>query len=481
MDEARPAGCDLHWHPMREPLDIIMLTFNRLEHLVSTVEALEARTSEPYRLTIVDNASGADVRNWLADNRQRFHQVILRPTNEHLPAFQHGIAATTSDPYLLAEPDLIVPDLDPSWLSRLQGLLDEHPDFGLIGLGLDPANRPAVLGPEEIDPGSVVGEHIVEGNLGMWFQMIRRDALRVPYELDAQACEAIRSAGYRVGWTRTMRAYHLGWDDYKRYPGHLASKSPSTHKAYPHYREIELIDRPPTLSELATAGPVVAATRDAGVPDAAVLELSWTGPAVAAAVPGALGIEHAERGELALEPGAAGAVVLLDPPPQHARELLELAFAAAADTVVAVGELPTFGGALAPDLAPDGWAGHERPATAEVPLALAAGADADPALADRLGFRTLDEREHWLALFAAGAFGSGTRRMWVWRRADPLPLPASVRLSDALRARVWQGTRPPVAPPPRATVAARVRGKVRRVALRRRVRAASVAAGSPRD
>jgi hypothetical protein len=459
---------------MAGPVDIVMLTYNRLDHLVATVDALEARTPEPYRLTIVDNASGADVRSWLADNRHRFHQVILRPENEHLPAFQHGIAATTSDPFLLAEPDLIVPELEPSWLSRLRAVFDANPDFGLVGMGLEPGNRPPVLGPEVIEPSACVGEDLVEGNLGIWFQMIRRDALLVPYQLDAQACEAVRSAGYRVGWTRSLRAYHLGWDDYKLHPGHLASKSPKTHKAYPHYRELELVGRPPRLAELAEAAPVLRATREAGVPDASVLELFWSGPAVAAAVPDATGVEAPPPPALSLAPGAAGAVALIDPPAADAETLLAAAFRTAADTVVALAPLPTFGGRLAPDLAPAGWSGRELPGPGEVPVALARSADADPALADRLGYRALEDREHWLALFAAGAFGAGPRRLWVWRRDEPLEVPPVVSLAGSGLS-PWRGELPAIAAPPRATLTARVRGRAERVLLRRRVRAARAA------
>jgi GT2 family glycosyltransferase len=453
-----------------EPIDIVLLTFNRLDYLIETVDALEARTREPYRLTIVDNASGADVRTWLAENRHRFHQIILRPANEHLPAFQHGIEATTSDPYILAEPDLIVPDLEPCWLGRLRGVLDAHPDFGIVGMGLDEGNRPSVLGPEEIDPATVVDGDLVEGNLGMWFQMIRREALVVPYELDAQACEAVRSAGYRVGWTHSLRAWHLGWDDYKRHPGHLASKHPKANKAYSHYREIELIERPPTLAELANAGPIVAQTRAAGVPDAAVLELSWSGPAVAAALSDSVGIEAPEHVELA--PGAAGAVALVDPPADRADALLASAFRAAAGVVVALAPISTFGGRFADDLAPDDWTGRELPGPAAVPLALAAAGDGDAALQEHLGYRTLDERDHWLAVFAAGAFGNGARRLWVWERDAPLPMPAAVHLDDALRRQRWQGRRPEVTQPPRRTLATRVRGRLERAILRRRVRAA---------
>jgi glycosyl transferase family 2 len=457
---------------MNGPIDIVMLTYNRLDHLVATVAALEAQTREPYRLTIVDNASGADVRSWLAANRHRFHQIIPRATNEHLPAFQHGIDATTSNPFILCEPDLIVPELEGKcWLGRMLALMDEHPDFGIIGMGLQPVNRPSVLGPEVIDPATRVGKHIVEGNLGMWFQTIRREALVVRYELDAQACEAVRVAGYRVGWTDTLRSYHLGWDDYKLHPGHLASKNPRTHKAYSHYREIELIERPPTLTELANAGPVLGLTRAAEIPDASVLELAWSAPAVAAAAKGAVGVETPDPGPLPLAEGSAGAVVLMDPPAAAAGPALAEAFRVAAHTVVALAPLAAFAGRLPADLAPAGWSGDEAAGPADVPLALAAAADADPALADKLGYKTLEERENWLQVFAAGAFGDGNRRLFVWRRTEPLEIPPAV-IHDPATLAVWKGQAPEVAPPPTMSFAGRVQRRLRRELLHRRVRAA---------
>ena len=459
---------------MNGPIDIVMLVYNRLDHLITTVESIEANTPEPYRLTVVDNASGADVRAWLGENRHRFHQIIPRATNEHLPAFQHGIEATTSNPFILTEPDLILPELEPSWLSRQLALMERHPDFGIIGMGLEPVNRPSVLGPEVIEPETRVGDDLVEGNLGMWFQMIRREALLVPYELDAQACQAVREAGYRVGWTHTLRAYHLGWDDYKLHPGHLASKSPKLNKAYPHYREIELIGRPPKLVELANAAPVLAATRANGIPDASVLELTWSAPAVAAAVKDAIGVDAPAPGPLPVGAAAAGAVVLVDPPAELAGAALEDAFRIAADTVVALAPLTAFGGRLPVELAPAGWTGTEAAGPAEVPLALAHAADEDPELADRLGYRTLEERDHWLAVFAAGAFGAGNRRLFIWRRSEPLAVPPAV-IHDPATLPVWKGEAPSVAPPPQLSFAGRVARRLRHEYLRRRVRRAAQA------
>src|SRR5258708_7844465 len=112
-----------------------MLTHNRLAHLEATVDALEARTRAPYRLTIVDN------------------EMVERP-------------------------------------------------------------------------------------VGSVFCLIRRAALNAPYVTDYETCLSVARAGYRYGWSYDVRAYHLGWDDYKLYPAHLASKL-----EHGGYREVELIER----------------------------------------------------------------------------------------------------------------------------------------------------------------------------------------------------------------------------------------------
>ena len=426
------------------PTDIIILTHNRLDHLIATVEALEERTPEAIRITIVDNASAPELRNWLAANRDRFHKVILRPTNEHVAAFQHGIDATTSDPYIVTDPDIVVPELEPSWLARLHDLMDRHPDFGLIGVGLDQVNRPPVLAPEEIDPASVIDGEIVEAGVGTVMQMIRRNALLTPYLTDWQTCTSVRRAGRRVGWAKDIRGLHLGWDDYRLHPAHLASK----HLSYGVYREMELLERPPSLSELALAAPAVAVTREHGIPDAAVLELTWSDPAVGAAVPAAVCLQRPDPGSLPLDDDAAGAVVLIDPPAGHGAALVQEASRVASSLVVAIAALDAFEGLTASDLAPAGWTGHERPGPGDVPLALAQSADDDPAIAGRLGPATLQDREQWLRLFAQGAFGSGSRRLWVWRPEQPAAAPDAVRL-DPSRVQPWQPTAAPVPAAPR--------------------------------
>lgn len=458
---------------MTEPVDIIMLTHNRLDHLVATVDALEARTRSPYRLTIVDNASGPEVRNWLARHRERFHQLVLLDHNEFLTALNHGIAATTSDPFMVTDPDLVVPDLDPCWLTRMRDAMERRPDFGLIGIGLDQGNLPPVQAPESIDPSEIVDGEIVERPVGSVFTLIRRDALRSSYLTDWATCQSVARAGYRYGWMLDVRAVHLGWDDFRLHPGHLAGKL-----IHGEYREVQLIERAPTLAELAMAGPILARTRELGIPDTAVLELTWSAPAVAASAPSAVAVVDLPSAVVPVEDGGAGAVVLVDPPADRATELVHDACRVAGRAVIAVAPLATFAARTAAELAPAGWRGREAHGPGDVPLELAARAGRDEDLSGMLGVRTIDDRERWLALFAAGAFGVASRRLWIFEPERPGPMRLDVAL-DPARVQPWRARATPPLPPRRSLVT-RLQGRLQRetrVALElARIRTAGVRA-----
>jgi len=445
-----------------QPTDIVILTHNRLDHLEVMIDALEERTTAPFQITIVDNASGPEVRNWLQANRSRFHQLILLEENLYPgssgPALQIGIDATTSSPVVVTDPDLVVPELDgPCWLTQMLDILERHPDFGILGIGLDQSNLPPVAPPENLSPEEILDDEIVLGPVGSILTFVRRDALKSYYD-DWRACESVARAGYRFGWALNIRAFHLGWDDYKLHPGHLASKR----RYGGDYLEVNLIARAPSLGELAVAGPIVAETRRAGVPDAAVLELAWTEtPAVGASVPEAVAVHNLEGDELPFEDGAAGAVVLLDPPRERAAQLVREACRVACGPVIALAPLETFGGEPADALSPSGRRGREQAGPGELPLQFATTADAA-----EFEKKTLDDRERWLELFALGAFGPSDRRLWVWEPVEPQPLPAEVNV-DPSRVTLWEA----VAPPP----GRKLRPKRERVADKAR-QAARVAA-----
>ena len=423
---------------MQEPTDIVILSHNRLDHLVRTVDALETRTTAPFTITIVDNASGPEVRNWLHENRARIHQLILLDENLYPgssgPALQIGIDATTSDPVVVTDPDLVVPDLTPCWLTQMLGILDRHPDFGILGVGLDQSNLPPVQEPEKLAPDEIVDGEIVERPVGSIFTFVRRTALHSYYD-DWRACESVARAGYRFGWALNVRALHLGWDDYKLHPGHLARKR----RYGGEYREVDMIARAPSLGELAVAGPLIAETRRAGIADAAVLELAWTEtPAVTASVPGTVALHRPSGNDLPFADGAAGAVLLLDPPREQATQLLDEAFRIARGAVIALAPLKTFDGRTAGELSPPGWHGREQTGPADVPLRLAEAVDVTD-----LELTTLDDRERWLDLFSGATFGSSERRLWVWEPIKPGPLPDKV-LVDPAQVTLWRPVGPPV-------------------------------------
>jgi hypothetical protein len=420
-----------------EPTDIIVLSHNRLEYLQATVDALFARTPEPFRLTIVDNASGSDVRTWLAANRGRFERVIPLSTNEHVPGFQHGIEATTSDPFIVTDPDLIVPDVRPSWLARLHDLMDRHPDVGLLGVSIG----------QPLPPESHDDVEIVDANVGTWFQMIRRGALTERYVKDSSACNAVRQTGYRAGWTPTVRAEHLGAHDASRYPGHIAAKNEVVAERidrgalspYPlYYRQLEVIPRAPTLSEIASSAAAIAEIRRAEIPLTSVVELTWTNPSVAAVYDEAVAVDGnaVPPAHVPLANGAAGAVVLVDPPVASIDELCGEAFRIAAKLVVLACDLQTVGGRMSDELAPVGWTGSERPAENAIIRELAHRGDGLPALAASERFTTIEHRDDWLSFFAAGAFASNSARVFIFRREVPLAVPDRVLHDDDLPRRL---------------------------------------------
>ena len=224
---------------MVEPIDIIVLSYNRLDYLIEMVEGVERNTRWPHRLTIVDNASGPSTRQWLRDNERRFERVVFNAANEHLAGHARGIAATASGLFVLSDADVVphAPTAEGCWLTRLVALADRHPDFGLIGARLDSVTRARN---ERLESATVVDGEILETPTGVWLNLIRRDALRVPYMSDGITCYALRRAGYRVGIASEVYATHLGDGDPQRHPDYLARKSAASGwgVTYPDYPEL---------------------------------------------------------------------------------------------------------------------------------------------------------------------------------------------------------------------------------------------------
>jgi len=401
-----------------EPLDIILLSYNRVDYLAQMVTGLENRTQLPYRLTIVDNASGAATRQWLRDNASRFHQVIWNNRNEHLAALARGIAATESQLFVVSDADLLVSEPTPEgcWLTRLVALAERHPDFGLLGARLDSVSEARNA---RLQAAPLVDGELLESSTGVWLNLIRRGALRVPYMGDGITCHALRRAGYRVGIAANVYATHLGDADPQLHPDYLARKQAASgwRTTYPEYSELAQAPAPPTLELLALVAPLLSALESAGIdPSAAAGD-----PRIAAVDPRVAAGVCPARAVLAIEPDA---------------EALERAFSLAGELVLVLGTVTPPSGAA-------GWQLiREEPGPHPVLLRLARIASG-PRWRRRLLYSTSEHRERWLAIFRAGAFGDETPlRVYAFRAEHPRaveraadPTPASNPSLPRLRRR----------------------------------------------
>lgn len=409
---------------MAEPVDIILLAYNRVDYLSEMVDALDQRTQWPFRLTVVDNVSGPETRNWLRSHRHRFHQIIFNERNEHLAGYQRGIERTSSALFVVSDADVLPhpPTAEGCWLTRLVGLAGRHPDFGLISARLDSVTAARDIRAERK---RLVDGELLETSTGVWLNLIRRRALRIPYMSDGITSYSIRRAGFRVGVAADVLATHLGDQDPERHPDYLARKQASSGLGivYPHYPELAQAARPPLLSEVGQAAPLLAALRAHGVDPAGTVELSraqW--PPLAAAEPR---IESCVRGrrEAAarwtyavtppLAPGGAEAVAIVSDDPDA--ELLADATSTAARYVFLLSAGP-------PPGEPAEWRlVEERPGLAE-PVERLLDIASSPRWQRRLAFSTAEHRSRWLAAMEAACFDAPCRRrVYVLERQRPLP------------------------------------------------------------
>lgn len=207
------------------PIDIILLTYNRLEYFIRTISALVQNTRYPYRLIIVDNNSSPEMRSYLIETAVLYDHLILNDENYHTVAFQRGISCAKSDPYIVSDPDILVPAFEgPCWLERLIGLHKDYPEMGLIALNLDPANKPAKLLDVYIGEKTPYGGEITLGNVGTVMQSIKRRFFDGCYITDWETCQQIRDNGGKVGFANRIVAWHLGWDEDRDYPEYLVEK-----------------------------------------------------------------------------------------------------------------------------------------------------------------------------------------------------------------------------------------------------------------
>lgn len=117
----------------KEPIDIILVTFERLHLLKKTVEKINKRTLYPFNLIVVDN--GSKDNNETHDYLNRIeklgyvHKRLSLDKNLGLPmALNEGLKYVKSEYFITTQDDLIPPDLRPCWLERLLHIYKKYED-----------------------------------------------------------------------------------------------------------------------------------------------------------------------------------------------------------------------------------------------------------------------------------------------------------------------------------------------------------------
>ena len=132
-------------------IDLVVTTCNRLQYLRWTLKYIVERTTTPYRLTIVDDASTDGTVEYLRGEpvpgsvdsiilhkrwyKAWFHQVRLNPERRGPGDYLRDMLyMTTSDPIVVVDDDILCPELKPDWLAQGLQALEDHPELAVIAL-----------------------------------------------------------------------------------------------------------------------------------------------------------------------------------------------------------------------------------------------------------------------------------------------------------------------------------------------------------
>ena len=198
-----------------KPVDILLVTYHRKNLTYMTLESIYQRTRTPYRLIVVDNGSPEDMRDMLREYQKKdiIKVLVLLDRNWGLEyAKNTGLRFVESEPYFInTDNDLLIQLSDPDWLSQMVNLMEKNSDYGAIAV------RPQILYgvPNIFSKDREIGEFYVCGGS---YRIMRTDIVRKYRWRDEwndsrseewKICGEIHKEGFRTGYARDIRCYHL--------------------------------------------------------------------------------------------------------------------------------------------------------------------------------------------------------------------------------------------------------------------------------
>lgn len=132
---------------MVEPVNITMVTYNRIEFTRRSIDSIVETAGHPYALTVVDNASQDGTVDLLRDLHARgiIHHLILNAENRGVAfAANQGWVAGGKTHYMKIDNDIVFTKM--GWLAPIVEACDALPDVGAIAYNFETTSYPVQVG-----------------------------------------------------------------------------------------------------------------------------------------------------------------------------------------------------------------------------------------------------------------------------------------------------------------------------------------------
>ncbi len=206
--------------------DIIVDTLNRLPELQRTLESIFERTTSPYRLHVIDDASTEGNAEYLHGlwREGKLTSVVLRNERRGILANWNMMAGITrSDVIVHTNGDVVCPKVQPDWLSRGLAIMAKYPDIGMLCL-----NSPMCTAKRSWRVIERCDDVVIVDRVPAFYQFRRRrlmEEIRMPEiggtlagipisptyaGIDTAVAKAALALGYRCAYLSRTYCEHIG-------------------------------------------------------------------------------------------------------------------------------------------------------------------------------------------------------------------------------------------------------------------------------
>lgn len=194
--------------------DLVVVTYYRQPLTDMCLAHLLARTRTPYRLTVVDNGSKDETVPFLLRLKQQgfIDNLILLDRNYGLEYARNTALRHLHGEYVVYfDNDLLVPQLEPDWLSSQLDIARRNPAFGCIAL------RPQILVGPPNDLWDTEEEVVEFRHVGATFMMFKRELIdEVRWDdkftsrmADWRLGDLLKEKGLKMGWAKDIFCHHV--------------------------------------------------------------------------------------------------------------------------------------------------------------------------------------------------------------------------------------------------------------------------------